>query len=183
MSLMGCERNLKQYQNGQWAWPDEANELLATLWNSLDVKLYTINKTINEKFGTSYSRNSIIGRAHRLGLPKRSQQKNDSPEFQEMRRLARIESKRRWERMRYHRTRGLRDAMGLPPLSITRQPKLPPPRIEDTTIPQEQRKTFAQLDHGHCRWPIGDPGTEEFFFCGGEAHGSYCAAHQYRSTQ
>lgn len=55
------------------------------------------------------------------------------------------------------------------------------------TIPRQQRKTMATLGERHCRWPCGDPGSPNFFFCGGvrkDAHipierGGlpYCAAH------
>ena len=42
------------------------------------------------------------------------------------------------------------------------------PEPELIEIPVEQRKTLLQLTEKTCRWPIGDPGSAEFFFCGGE---------------
>ena len=55
--------------------------------------------------------------------------------------------------------------------------------IEDNSIPQEQRKTLVELEPHDCRWPIGEPRSDLFFFCGGAAldgH-SYCAAHCRRA--
>lgn len=49
-------------------------------------------------------------------------------------------------------------------------------------IPAGQRKTFMQLTEKTCRWPVGDVGSPDFFFCGGEAlSGPYCAHHHRMS--
>jgi hypothetical protein len=37
--------------------------------------------------------------------------------------------------------------------------------------------TLADLDPGMCRWPIGDPRSEEFRYCGAPAAKSWCAHH------
>lgn len=41
------------------------------------------------------------------------------------------------------------------------------------------RKTLLELSAGDCRWPCGEPGAADFFFCGApQSDGrSYCAAH------
>lgn len=56
--------------------------------------------------------------------------------------------------------------------------------------------TFEELDRHHCRWPLGEPGTPEFRYCGAERmngkvlyqdgrvvlqQSSYCTAHHIRS--
>ena len=33
-------------------------------------------------------------------------------------------------------------------------------------IPPGERATILTLNEHTCRWPIGDPGTEDFYFCG-----------------
>lgn len=45
-------------------------------------------------------------------------------------------------------------------------------------------KSLAELSPDQCRWPIGDPGTPEFGFCGAKkVRGkSYCACHVKRSA-
>lgn len=45
-------------------------------------------------------------------------------------------------------------------------------------IPIGQRKRLLDLKQGDCRFPYGDPGKPNFFFCGGDAGtASYCAFH------
>lgn len=41
--------------------------------------------------------------------------------------------------------------------------------VEDTDIPVEQRKTLLELTDTTCRWPIGEPTSPDFYFCGGAA--------------
>ena len=46
-------------------------------------------------------------------------------------------------------------------------------------IPMSARVTITDLEFRHCRWPIGDPRTDDFGYCGADrAHPltSYCAA-------
>ena len=53
------------------------------------------------------------------------------------------------------------------------------PELLDNVIPIGQRRTLLELTEETCRWPIGDPGSPEFFFCGGQALTSlpYCTYH------
>ena len=55
----------------------------------------------------------------------------------------------------------------------------PEPEPELIEIPLEQRKSLLQLNEATCHWPVGDPGSTEFFFCGGEATEGqpYCSYH------
>lgn len=69
------------------------------------------------------------------------------------------------------------------PMPRFRKPPVPFATIIDTDIPIEQRRTFAQLERGECKWPIGDPDKPDFFFCGARAFetGPYCTAHHHRA--
>ena len=42
-----------------------------------------------------------------------------------------------------------------------------------------QRLSLLELNEATCHWPIGDPSSPEFFFCGGKALTGlpYCAHH------
>jgi len=53
------------------------------------------------------------------------------------------------------------------------------PELIDNVIPIGQRRTLLELNEETCRWPIGDPGHPDFFFCGGQAITGlpYCAYH------
>lgn len=50
---------------------------------------------------------------------------------------------------------------------------------EFSAPPIGQRRTILTLSAGECRWPIGDPGNAEFFFCGDRIQPgfSYCGRH------
>lgn len=52
-------------------------------------------------------------------------------------------------------------------------------QLIDNVIPMGQRRTLLELNEFTCRWPIGDPGTPDFFFCGTQAVTGlpYCACH------
>lgn len=59
-----------------------------------------------------------------------------------------------------------------------------PDAAADQLIPVEQRRTLMELRRGECKWPVGDPGTPGFFFCGAPvAHRalSYCRPHAVRA--
>ena len=46
-------------------------------------------------------------------------------------------------------------------------------------IPPAERASILTLKEAMCHWPIGDPGEEEFHFCGRKTSGSlpYCEHH------
>ena len=49
----------------------------------------------------------------------------------------------------------------------------------DATIPVAQRKTLLELTDKTCKYPVGDVGNADFFFCGGDAleDAPYCRFH------
>ena len=53
----------------------------------------------------------------------------------------------------------------------------PDPIAYDNVVPMSQRLSLLELNEATCHWPIGDPASPEFFFCGGKALTSlpYCA--------
>jgi len=53
-----------------------------------------------------------------------------------------------------------------------------PAQVENV-VPIGQRRTLLELNERTCKWPIGDPATSEFYFCGGNAMTGlpYCAYH------
>jgi len=55
----------------------------------------------------------------------------------------------------------------------------PEPEVIEADIPIGQRCTLLQLNDENCHWPVGDPATPEFFFCGGKANAGtpYCGWH------
>jgi GcrA cell cycle regulator len=55
----------------------------------------------------------------------------------------------------------------------------PEPELIENIIPLGQRCSILELSEDKCHWPIGDPGTPEFFFCGGKTIEGlpYCGYH------
>jgi GcrA cell cycle regulator len=107
------------------------------------------------------TRNSIIGKIHRLGLaPGRP------PAASGRRRAAPAAPPRHTQRraLRMVRTQVLEYADALEPAA---------------QIDGAQRCSLLELAPGSCRWPISDPGKSDFGFCGHEviAGVSYCAGH------
>jgi len=60
---------------------------------------------------------------------------------------------------------------------------LPLPKFEEAFVPLDRRLRLVQLTEHTCKWPIGDPLSPDFYFCGGESlEGKpYCEFHTKRS--
>jgi GcrA cell cycle regulator len=58
-----------------------------------------------------------------------------------------------------------------------------PVAIVDEPAPAGQRKTIETLTSTCCRWPVGDPGTPDFHFCGATRLPGlpYCQPHAKRA--
>ncbi len=64
--------------------------------------------------------------------------------------------------------------------SIAEQPQMHAVRIEEeVVVPMSLRVTIVDLKESMCKWPLGDPTTSEFRYCGSPAHnaGPYCQHH------
>jgi GcrA cell cycle regulator len=101
------------------------------------------------------SRNSVIGKAHRLDLPGRP-----SP-------IRYLEGERK------PRTKASRHKIALEQIS-----KLP--SLRTASQPEEKGGAFKA---DRCCWPIGDPGASSFQFCGASALPGkpYCQEHANRA--
>jgi GcrA cell cycle regulator len=57
------------------------------------------------------------------------------------------------------------------------------PQAQELFIPVEQRLTLLQLSEHTCKWPIGDPLTPDFYFCGQHSDDGkpYCDFHSRRA--
>ncbi len=172
-------------------WCVGAKAMLADLWANQSIQLATIHSRINEAFGTRFTRNSIIGAAHRRGLPARTAGIVGRPRLTLEQRIAnKRESRARWQNNNYDKYIGYQreyDKKKRILLPGNRERK--PPRVwveppQDMEIPVEQRKSLMELGAHHCRYPVGDPGGPGFFFCGAELpqdrdtkRPAYCAGH------
>ena len=57
------------------------------------------------------------------------------------------------------------------------------PQAAELFIPVDKRLTLLQLNEHTCKWPIGDPLTPDFYFCGGHSEEGkpYCQFHSRRA--
>jgi GcrA cell cycle regulator len=117
------------------------------------------------------SRNSVIGKVHRLGLPGRPK------------RPAGTIPRRRKPRSQGATIRIVRPAVrgntALASTHVFEPAHAPEPEVIENIIPIGQRCSTLELSEGKCRWPIGDPSTPDFFFCGGKTIEGlpYCGYH------
>ena len=60
------------------------------------------------------------------------------------------------------------------------EPDLEPVPTTELFIPVSERATILTLTERTCKWPIGDPGSDDFYFCGrqSDAGTPYCAHHR-----
>ena len=141
-------------------WTDERVELLKKLW----ADGLSASQIAAELGGVT--RNAVIGKVHRLGLSGRA--KSPSSGMPRVRK-ARPASMR--PRMRFNGNTAL-----MPSYEAEFEADSDPLAH---VVPMGPRVSITELSEATCRWPIGDPGQADFFFCGGRTITSlpYCAHH------
>ena len=56
----------------------------------------------------------------------------------------------------------------------------PRPAAAEVVIPMSERVSIMELRESMCRWPLGDPASADFRYCGAKMQiglGPYCAYH------
>lgn len=165
------------------SWNDERVELLKKLW----AEGMTASQ-ISAALG-GVTRNAVIGKIHRLGLSGRTKSTGEgavaapAPEMLEEALPPVIEA-----------VAEAAPAEPEPPAptpapAILREeepaPVRPAPVIRpslpksEVVVPFVERTTIMTLTANACRWPIGDPGSEGFHFCGKRSQPGipYCTEH------
>lgn len=156
-----------------WTWTEERVELLKRLWS----EGLSASQIAAELGGVT--RNAVIGKVHRLGLSGRAKAPASAAPRQRKPRPAVAASYARPAASRPV-TRGANALAteALPYLDHEMEAEAEP-ELVDNVIPMGQRCTILQLSDATCHWPIGDPGSAEFFFCGGKSATGlpYCTYH------
>src|SRR5690606_23121294 len=106
------------------------------------------------------TRNAVIGKVHRLGLSGRTKAPSSSAPRQ---RKPRATHMLRVSRPAIRGNTALAQAF-----AYDYDIETEPAQIENV-VPIGQRRTLLELNEHTCKWPIGDPATSEFYFCGGNA--------------
>jgi GcrA cell cycle regulator len=158
------------------SWTDERVELLKKLWTE-----GLSASQIAGRLGAGVTRNAVIGKVHRLNLSGRAQQPRTAQPRQQRKQREPSRAGGRPNGMPSMPTAGanalkpmLRVEMAPRPAAL---PEPKPVRLVD--LAKDGRVTILHLSDKTCKWPIGDPGSEEFCFCGhGPRDGSpYCEYH------
>ena len=132
------------------SWNEEKVQKLKELWG----KGSTASQ-IAEIIG-GISRNAVIGKAHRLNLSSKIKTRNasSSQNFDN----ASEESSSKQRRVRKSKFQSL---------------------IIEKDFEPENPKKLEELDESSCKWPVGHPEEESFYFCGRSSlkDFSYCKLH------
>ncbi len=142
------------------AWTEERVEILKKLWAE-GLSASQIANQLGE-----VSRNAVIGKVHRLGLARRAPSSRSQITLpRKARRMpGNSKSARQKFASREKNTQKVLDGQH-PPISSKKAP-VQLRVIEELVIPKAERKSIETLTACSCRWPIGDPESDDFHFCG-----------------
>jgi GcrA cell cycle regulator len=146
-------------------WTDERVELLRKLWaEGLSAS------QIAAQLG-SVSRNAVIGKVHRLKLSGRGRTTSATP------RVKKAAATPSQGRVTKTVTRVVTTTSGANALKVAfeAQPVMRQRPVENVVVPIQRKLMLIQLTERTCKWPNGDPLSEDFNFCGA-GHGSASAA-------
>ena len=151
------------------SWTDERVELLKRLWQ----EGLSASQIAAELGGVT--RNAVIGKVHRLGLSGRGQPTTS------------IKRQRRASAPPPARPRTRTTVVGNLALQVNVE-AIADAAIEprrNVVVPIAKRLTIEMLTERTCKWPIGDPGNEDFHFCGNDSLESapYCEYHSSLAYQ
>ncbi|MCB2127531.1 MAG: GcrA cell cycle regulator [Rhodobacteraceae bacterium] len=175
------------------SWTDERVELLKKMWTEGQ----SASQIAKELGGVT--RNAVIGKVHRLGLSNRA---GAAPEPAKAEPAAKPEVKAAAKPAAAPRAEAKPVAAKPEPVqpaataAPARKPIIPagqplPPQPSAGEISPEalasvrevekkaRRISLMELTERTCKWPIGDPATEDFWFCGlaSQPGKPYCEAH------
>lgn len=145
-------------------WDDEKLvAALRKLWPAGTFSVSGIARHLSMKFNVDLTPNMVTGKAQRLNLGKKP------------------------ERIKYGRSAARNKAAARPPKTVPAPvpqtvrvlvPGSSPMMVAKCPEPEMARIPLTALKDGLCHWPISDPLSANFSFCGCKtAKGSYCAFH------
>ena len=171
-------------------WTDERVETLKKLW----MEGLSASQIAGE-LGEGVTRNAVIGKVHRLKLSARAKPTNSAPRARPAARPAprRVASPSAGLPNMGGGAGKVRPQMSSRPQSIGATALAQDPQMEaelyvapaaaELFIPEDKRLSLLQLNEHTCKWPIGDPLSKDFYFCGQHSleTGPYCEFHSRRA--
>ena len=175
------------------SWTDDRVEILKKLW----VEGQSASQIAKELGGVT--RNAVIGKVHRLGLSNRATSSSSSKS--DTKSKASVKSMSHTKRVSNKTSTSKVTSANSPSeprsnvTSLRRQiipagqPLPPQPSANEISpealarvseIEKKAKKiSLLELTERTCKWPVGDPATEKFWFCGlpSQAGKPYCEAH------
>lgn len=174
------------------SWTDERVETLKTMWSEGK----SASQIAKELGGVT--RNAVIGKVHRLGLSNRvggAEHQDETASAAEPVSEEAVEPAAEAAQAAPQapvRPAPPREAAVVPPVVRPKTPGQPqPPQPANAEISPEalanlaevakraRRLNLMQLTERTCKWPVGDPATDDFWFCGLHAVPGkpYCETH------
>lgn len=154
------------------AWTEQMVEDLRTMWKQ-GLTTAEIGKRLN------VTKNSIVGKVHRLGLSgrpspiKKKNEENAAEEIQAAENVQVVSSKNTAESPQLKKETVKIDKAQMPEVKP----------VMTSSVKSEPAKkgmmSLMDLDNHTCRWPLGDPKDENFHFCGRKVKigQTYCEEH------
>ncbi len=162
-------------------WTDERIEILKKLW----ADGLSASQIATELGGVT--RNAVIGKVHRLGLSGRT--KGAASTAPRVRKPVVTNSRPSNSRVVQQSSVSYasRGNAALKPIMIaeTALVALQEQRIEDVVVVMSRRVSIMELREDMCKWPLGDPMSADFVYCGADSpQGAvYCACHSRMAYQ
>jgi GcrA cell cycle regulator len=130
---------------------------------------------IARELGGGISRDAVLAKVRRLGLPGRRRH-DRRPSASTAARAISFDAIPDQLRVRTSEPRRH------PIWVVEAKPYVDDPSA-DAGIPLAQRRSLLELSDEVCRWPVGDPARPDFFFCGApvQCGKPYCADHCTRA--
>lgn len=152
------------------SWDDVRIDQLKKLWS----EGLSASQIAGELGGVT--RNAVIGKVHRLGLSGRAKAKPAS--------ISRPRVKQVLKQQVRTVSISVRGNLAMVEM-VEAQPDVVHQPRENVVIPMSKRISIMELREGVCRWPLGDPLTSDFAYCGADCSGgkTYCDAHARMAFQ
>jgi GcrA cell cycle regulator len=169
------------------AWTEDRVEKLKSMWTEGN----SASQIAKELGGVT--RNAVIGKVHRLGLSNRAgsiKTKRDAPTS---RTTKKVRTKASSPKIKTVIDTHIPERNAIIPMRkpiLTPGQPLPPQPSANEISPEAlatvkevekgaKKLSLLELTEKTCKWPIGDPATDEFWFCGltTQTGKPYCEAH------